>query len=85
MDVNSGIRKMMEASGTSARELSRRIGRSPNYVSTTLCVNGDHKAELLIEMASAMGYKLVLEGPGERIQLDIEQRPTDSEAKKAKD
>lgn len=69
MEVNGSIRRMMASSGTSGKELSERIGRSPHCISATLCSNSSHKVEILAEIASAMGYQLILEGRNERIPL----------------
>ena len=60
MNSRDAIRKMMEVSGTSAAELSRRLGKSDTYVSTTLSKGSSPRAENLAAMAEAMGFELVL-------------------------
>ncbi len=62
MGAGDAIRKMMEVSGMTAVDLSRAIGRSDTYVSTTLSKGSVPRVDTLAAMAEAMGFELVLKG-----------------------
>lgn len=61
---------MMEGSRISGRALSAAMGRHPNFVSSTLTKGSVPRVDTLACMADVMGYRLVLEGRGERIPID---------------
>ena len=60
MDVLDAIGKMCEIEDVSARELSRRIGKSPNYIGVTVSKGSEVGASNLAGMARALGWQLVL-------------------------
>ena len=73
MDVLSAITKMEEAESVNDSELSRRLGKSRNYMSVTRSKNSDIGASNLAKMANAMGWRLMLAKDG----LNIEVTPRD--------
>ena len=60
MNSCEAIRKMMEVSSTTAAALSRKMGKSDTYVSTTLSKGSSPRAENLAAMAKIMGFELIL-------------------------
>ena len=64
VETMDAVRGMMRESGIGARELSRRLGRSDNFVQNTL-TRDDMGAMRLARMAELMGYRLVLVGDGD--------------------
>jgi hypothetical protein len=69
MDTCACIRYMMEKAGMSGRQLSVSLGKAPTYVGTTLSRNGSVSVENLAKMAEIMGFKVVVEGHGERVSV----------------
>ena len=72
MDALAAIRAMSEESGVGHVEASERAGRSPFYVSSLLSRGSTPRADVLATLASAYGYRLVLEplGAGEPLPID---------------
>lgn len=73
---------MLRASGIPKSELSRRMGRVRTFVSSTISRGSTPRADTLAEMARHMGYRLVLRGHDEEIEIggddaDADQGPAD--------
>jgi transcriptional regulator with XRE-family HTH domain len=60
MNTTFAIKQMMNASGVNASELSRLLGKSDRFISTTLSKGSTPRADTLADMAGNMGYSLVL-------------------------
>jgi hypothetical protein len=58
MDILDCIRKMIEASGKSARQVSRDLGRSPNYLGATFAHGSDVGASNAARIARLLGWRL---------------------------
>ena len=69
MQTLEAIRHMCEASGQKIAEVSKAIGRTRAFLSNMLTRGNNPRIDTLIEIADACGYKVVLEGQGERIEL----------------
>ena len=69
MTPTEAVKEMLDRSGTSMYALSKAMGKSKNYVQNTLRRGSDIGASGLAEMASHMGFKLVLDGSGEPIEI----------------
>ena len=69
MDTCACIRFMMEKAGMSGRQLSAALGKSPTYIGSTLSQGGNVTAENLAKMARIMGFDVVIEGRGERVEV----------------
>lgn len=69
MDANDVIKTMMGCSGTTKRELSRAMGRSDNYIATTLARSQSHSFELVCEVAETLGYTVEIAGHGAKIAV----------------
>lgn len=66
------IRTMLADGGASHREVSRRMGKVPSYVSATLnaCEHGTvPSSEVLAGMAEACGYELHVIGHGRDMRV----------------
>lgn len=63
------LKHMLEASMVNRAELSRRMGKSRSYISSTLQHTNDLKTSTLVELANAMGYTVQVVGHGETITL----------------
>lgn len=70
MDSNELIKVMIERSGVTKRELSRAMGRSDNYVATSLMKSKSHSLELVCEVADALGYTIEVSGHGSRMAVN---------------
>ena len=73
MGVGEAIRRMMEVSGMNAVEVSRAIGRSDTYVSTTLSKGSIPQVNTLAAMAEAMGFELALCKQGVEIRISVQE------------
>ena len=71
MQTLEAIRHMCEASGQKIAEVSRAIGRSRAFLSNMLTRGNNPQTDTLISIAQACGYKVILEGQGERIELAL--------------
>lgn len=69
MTPTEALREMLDRSGMSMYALSKAMGKSRNYIGNTLKQGSDLGASGLAEMASHMGFKLVLDGSGEPIEI----------------
>ena len=69
MQTHEAIRHMCESSGQKIAEVSKAIGRSRAFLSNMLTRGNNPRIDTLISIARACGYKVVLEGQGERIEL----------------
>ena len=69
MQTLEAIRHMCDTSGQKIAEVSKAIGRSRAFLSNMLTRGNNPRIDTLIEIADACGYKVVLEGQGERIEL----------------
>lgn len=69
MQTLEAIRHMCETSGQKIAEVSKAIGRSRAFLSNMLTRGNNPRIDTLISIADACGYKVVLEGQGERIEL----------------
>lgn len=70
MDATRAMRAMLRSSGLTSLEVSRRIGRKDNYMSSLLSRGSSPQADTLATIAEACGYKLCLVGEGRTIDLD---------------
>lgn len=69
MNATEAIRAMMDASGMTATELSRAMGKSDSYIRTTLANNTSPRVDNLALMAEIMGFELMLIRNNETIRL----------------
>lgn len=60
---------MLEKSGRSASEVSRSIGKSRNYIGGIFAQGSDIRTSNLARVAHELGYRLVLKGDDEEIEL----------------
>ncbi len=59
MDILDCIKQMIEASGKSARQVSRDLGRSPNYLGATFANGSDVGASNAARIARLLGWRMV--------------------------
>jgi hypothetical protein len=76
MDILDCIKKMIEASGKSARQVSRDLGRSPTYLGTTFANGSDVGASNAARIARLLGWRLafVRDDGDSREELEVTQR-----------
>lgn len=70
MEAKRVLRAMVEHSGKSKADISRAMGRSDNYIGVTLAKGTVPQADTLARIAKACGYKVYVEGQGERLEVD---------------
>jgi hypothetical protein len=58
MDILDCIKQMIEASGKSARQVSRDLGRSPSYLGATFTNGSDVGASNAARIARLLGWRL---------------------------
>ena len=71
MNTKEALARMLSSSGRSGNELSLSLGKHRNFIASSL--NRDPwnpTVETLVTIARACGYSVVLEGHGERVELD---------------
>jgi len=69
MKATEALRKMVKSSGKTALQISREIGRKPNYVSSLLHRGSTPTVETFASIAKACGATLRLEFAGESLEL----------------
>ena len=72
MNIAEAIRQMCSTSGKGTIQVSRELGKSMAYVSAAINRNNVPRVDTLMKIAKVCGYTVVLEGHGERIELDTE-------------
>ena len=70
MKASKALRSVVRSSDLTALEVSRRIGRKDNYVSSLLSRGSCPTAETLATIAGICGWKLCLVGPDREIEID---------------
>ena len=76
MNVSEAIKQMCSTSGKGTIQVGRELGKSKAYVSAAINRNNVPRIDTLMKIAKACGYTVVLEGHGERIELDTESMPS---------
>lgn len=76
MDILDCIKQMIEASGKSARQVSRDLGRSPNYLGATFANGSDVGASNAARIARLLGWRLafVRDDGDSRDELEVTPR-----------
>lgn len=69
MDTIAALEEMLKRSGISKYRLSKEMGKHPTYIGTTIGKHSAISAENLAKMARIMGFRLVLDGVGEPIEI----------------
>lgn len=70
MKPSDAVRRMVDRSGLSGYEVSRKAGRATAYVSVMLSRGVDPSTRVMADLAAACGYTLQLVGHGETLILD---------------
>lgn len=71
MKTFEAVQCMLDATRTSKRGLSLRMGKSANYLGAIMAANSDTGAMNLAAIAREMGYSLLLvSDEGEAIEID---------------
>ena len=76
MDILDCIRQMIGSSGKSARQVSRELGRFPNYLGATFANGSDVGSSNVACIAHLLGWRLVLvrgDG-GDREEMEVAPR-----------
>lgn len=84
MDTIAALQEMLKRSGMSKYRLSKELDKHPTYISTTIGKHSAISAENLAKMAQIMGFRLILDGMGDPIEIcegveyaDSDQGPAD--------
>lgn len=75
MNIADAIKRMCSKSGKGPIKVSRELGKSKAYVSAAINRGNVPRVDTLAKIANACGYTVVLEGHGERIELDSDLTP----------
>lgn len=71
MTTKEALSRMMEASGRNGNELSLSLGKHRNFIASSLSRDPwNPTIETLAAIARACGFSVVLEGHGERIEIE---------------
>lgn len=70
MKTMDALLRMLDRAHMSRYALSKSIGKSTGYVQSALNRGGDMGCMTLAEMARHMDYKLLLQGHGEKIEIE---------------
>ena len=73
MDAPMALDEMLRRRGMSRYALSKKLGKSPNYAQNIIGRGTDVSSANLARMAHAMGFRLVLVGDGEPIEIGEEE------------
>ena len=76
MDILECIKHMVDESGKSARQVSRDLGRSPNYLGATFANGSDVGASNAARIARLLGWRLafVRDDGDSREELEVAPR-----------
>jgi len=69
MESREVLRTMLDHSGKSRAEISRRIKRSDSYVGVLLARKTAPQIDNFVKVARECGYRVYVEGNGERIDI----------------
>lgn len=69
MTPREAYHAIIDRSGTSRRELSKALGRTPSYLTSSIAQGGVPKLDLFTEVASVAGYRVFVERGEERIEI----------------
>lgn len=82
MDAKEAVRRMVEASGRSASDVSRSIGKSRNYIGVLIAQGSDPRTRNLARIAHECGYRLVLRNDETNDELELyDERDADDLAR----
>lgn len=70
MNIKDAIRTAIGRSNKSRREVSKGMGKNPNYISMSLTRGSVPSAEALAGIARECGGSLVIKGIGDDIEID---------------
>ena len=81
MDIIECAKRMIASSGKSARQVSRDLGKSPNYMAATFANRSDMSASNVARVAKLLGWRLVFRKDDIEMEVtpraDSDQGPTD--------
>lgn len=69
MNTNEAMRHMIEASGQSLSKVSTDMGKSRTFLASTFTKGSTSRVDTLAAVARLCGYRLVIVGHGEEIDL----------------
>lgn len=72
MQITEAIKHMCEKSGKGVVGASQALGKSRMYLSALISRGSYPRADTLVQIAQACGYKVELVKDGERIELEAE-------------
>ena len=75
METKELIQAMMGASGMTAAELSRALGKNPGYIAALFSQGSVPRLDTFLRMAEIMGYEISAKGQGLDISLGSTNRP----------
>ena len=70
MQVIDAIKQMLTTAHWTRNGVSAAMGRSRNFLQILIDRGTTPKTDTLARIANVMGYKLILEGHGEKIEID---------------
>lgn len=70
MKASEAIKTMLEESGLTGTEVSRRLGKTRKYMSTIVSTNRIPQLDTLAKMADSMGYQVVIRGHGSEYVIE---------------
>ena len=80
MDPINALRRMVEASGKSTRQIARELGRSDSFVRATISQKSRPRIDTFLAIAQACGYEMVMASPADEFTLsqgsELEQGDT---------
>lgn len=69
METTAAIEEMLKRSGMSRYALSKAMGKAPTYVQNTISRGGSVTVDNLAKMAHIMGFRVIIDGEGESIEI----------------
>lgn len=75
MDTRNLIQTMMDASGMTAAELSRALGKRPGYIAALFSQGSVPRLDTFLRMAEAMGFEVSAKGRGVELGLTSSSEP----------
>jgi len=79
MKASEAIKTMLEESGLTGTEVSRRLGKSRKYMSTILTTNRIPQLDTLAKMADSMGYQVIIRGHGAEYVIEADSESSREE------
>ncbi len=73
MNAVEACREMLRRAGMSRYAASKAMGKGPSYMQAVMDRNRDMSVSTLVGLARATGYRVVLKGPEDEPDIEVDE------------